>query len=210
MGQASVKDFVHAIMASGISGADTGDYGPRDGAPTGREPGGTSGAGAYQQAHRDPPSIAAIGGDAHYEAPELEKAQDIAFRQILCSLETLRTAAMNMHATLHAAEEAGLPTRTALEAIRLEHTDWAERLSEAQLIADLLAAANCRTRIDTLLMVDDPIASEKDRIGYEKGQGYLAYVAGKPIGACPYGPTEPAAASWRHGYLDARADARQE
>lgn len=108
------------------------------------------------------------------------------------------------------AEGIGIDPTIMLEAIRTEYADWSTYLDKMGKVQQLLLASGCATRLDMLIMVDDPISTEEQRANLEKDQGYLAFVLGRHIRDCPYPPSAPAATSWRQGYLDAKDDHAQD
>jgi ribosome modulation factor len=122
------------------------------------------------------------------------------------TLERLRKAASEAHRAIADAEGVGLDPDVMLETIRTEYLDWPQHLNRMQAVQELLAASGARTRLDTLILVDDPLATEEQIQALETDQGYMAFVLGRHIRDCPYHRASPAAASWREGYLNAKDD----
>lgn len=127
-----------------------------------------------------------------------------AWRVVRVALERQRIAALEVLRAVDLAEAAGIPGDGLLAAVRLEYEDWDDKLHEMQLVAELLAATGSRTRIDALVIVDEPIASHEEIILYQQDQGFLAYHCNKTTSDNPYSPGDPAGVSWRNGWLMGR------
>lgn len=128
-----------------------------------------------------------------------------AYKVLSVLLERLRTAALEAANALEEAEDAGCDPQAVIEAIRLEHTDWDKQMARMQTAGDILAAMGARTRLDLLVLVDDPIATRTDMAKFEWSQGFLAYNTGKHIRACPYPARTPSWKEWRDGWLEAKS-----
>lgn len=132
-----------------------------------------------------------------------------AFAGVRVSLEKLRRAALDAVAAVGKAEAEGLSLDAILEAVRMDAADWTEKLPLMKTAHDLLSAVGARTRLDMVVLIDDPIATDAEMIKYEKEQGILAYHIGQKISECPYAPSDPASSTWRQGWLEAK-DARND
>lgn len=127
-----------------------------------------------------------------------------AFAVVRVALERLRLAALDAVSAVQDAEAVGVAQDTVLAAVKLDAEDWPAKLSLLKTCHDLLSAVGARTRLDSVIMVDDPLATDKEMAKYEFDQGFLAYHMGQPVNSCPYRPDQPAASSWREGWLEAK------
>lgn len=128
----------------------------------------------------------------------------VAYRRLRVAVERIRVLALDAVAAVAEADAAGVCGDALLDALRLEHEDWNLKIPQMQIIAEMLSATGSRTRIDALIMVDDPIATRDEEIRYEQDQGFLAYHAGQRLGDNPYPRGSPANSSWHEGWVMAR------
>lgn len=126
------------------------------------------------------------------------------WRAVRVALEKLRKCAIEVHGMFETVEAAGVPADALLEAVRIEFDPWDRKLEQMRIVSDLLTAMGSRTRIDLVMMCEDPIATDAEMERYEVDQGYLAYYTGKLLRDCPYKPGDPANGSWRQGWLEAK------
>lgn len=131
-------------------------------------------------------------------------AEVAAWVTVRVMVERLRTAALDALDAFSAAEAAGIPGDRMLTALRIEHDDWHKKLVEMQRADDLLGAIGARTRLDMIMLIDDPIATEDEVISLERSQGFLAYHIGKAIRECPYPPSSGSYITWRNGWMEAK------
>lgn len=127
-----------------------------------------------------------------------------AFAGVRVALEKLRRVALDAVAQVAKAEEAGVSLDAVLEAVRMDAVDWNQKLPLMKTAHDLLSAVGARTRLDMVVLIDDPIATDDEMIRYEVDQGVLAFHLGQKISECPYPPSDPASATWRQGWLEAK------
>jgi len=208
MGKASIKNDHDAELASGILPSDP--YGGRLG--YGKCFNGPKGGTAFAQPLQEEDKNRSSQCKAH----DLEDDEDahktptqaqvrLAWRCVRSSLEALRQASMDaLDAVDQASLVAGLGADVILEAIRLEHIDWDAYLDRMQRVHDMLDASQSETRIDMLILVDDPIASKRDLEKLDEDKGYLAYTVGRAFRDCPYRPDDSRSSDWQLGWLTAR------
>lgn len=127
-----------------------------------------------------------------------------AWRMVRVALEIQREACLETLKALKAADDAGISAAALIEAVRLDHGDFFTRLPDMQLIAELLAATGSRTRIDALVIVDDPLASAEERDCYYQDQGFLAYHCGASMRKNPHGARTLPGIAWEQGWQRAK------
>lgn len=131
-------------------------------------------------------------------------ALSAAFRMVRIVLEKQREACLDTLKALSAAEAAGIPARALLDAVRLDRGDFFNRLPDMQIIAELLAAIGSPTRIDALVIVDDPLATAEERDNYYQDQGFLAYHSGVKKSDNPHGARTVPGIAWEQGFQRAK------
>lgn len=127
-----------------------------------------------------------------------------AYRRLRTALERLRGLAQEAAAAIAEADKAGVGAEALLSTLRLEYQDWARALPDMQLVAEMLSATGSRTRIDALIMVDQPVATPHEQARYEEDQGFLAYHVGRASRDNPYSRGTREHRSWLKGWMSAK------
>lgn len=125
-------------------------------------------------------------------------------RLLRVKLDALREAAVDLDATMEDLKGAGLDPDALLEALRIEHTDWSKNLIRMQNAKELLDAMGCHTRLDALILIDEPISTFDDRNEWTRDMGRLHYSAGRYLKDNPFKAGTNDHMNWRFGWIDAK------
>lgn len=127
--------------------------------------------------------------------------------RLLQAIETCRRAAKEVAQAELDAIALGLEPSTLLDAVRYEIGDLPAKMEDMRRVGNLLAAAGARTRVEMLLLVDEPIVTDAEMREFEFNQGRVAAVIGRGADESPYPAGSSQDAAWRGGWLEGAKDA---
>jgi hypothetical protein len=128
-------------------------------------------------------------------------------RALRVHVDKLREAAVQLDSLLSTLTYAGLDVEALLEALRLEHKDWSNHLDRMQNAKELLDALGCRTRLDALVLIDEPLSDKQDRREWTRDMGRLHFACGKFLKDNPFKSGTTDHMNWRFGWVEAKQSA---